>query len=320
MALSGSDIKRFRATTNDDTGSNGGRMTAVEVADITGILWPSAADAERAAGSTKYRKLFHANHNADDEAAYNVRFVLDEPTTGDDALYLFPGTATDTQSGISSPDLFGAGLLDAGVLVNDTEIDVAVEDGAVIIFRDTEQIRIKDGAAEEWATISGTPSVVGDIVTITLAAGLANAWSSGAQVSSAIEVSDLTPTVTNKVVTSAAGTFDETDITLDNKGTIYDTWTLTFSDATNFSAAGSFKGAVGSGVIGSTFAPNNADYSQPYFSIPAAAWGGTFANGDTVVFVTHPAAAGIWEKRVIPAGAASKKDNTRTIVAYFEGA
>jgi len=61
-------------------------------------------------------------------------------------------------------------------------------------------------------------------------------------------------------------------------------------------------------------------FTKPYFTIPAAAWGGTWANGETVTFITHPASIPIWEKRVIPAGANSLAGNKRIIVVRGESA
>jgi hypothetical protein len=68
---------------------------------------------------------------------------------------------------------------------------------------------------------------------------------------------------------------------------------------------GDVLGSVGSGNVGSDFSPVNPDYTKPYFVLPAAAWGGTQATGNTLTFITSPAALPYWEKRIIPVNANS---------------
>lgn len=56
------------------------------------------------------------------------------------------------------------------------------------------------------------------------------------------------------------------------------------------------------GSTSSDYAPINGDTGVAYFKIESAAWGGTWASGDKLVFKTYPAAQGIWWKEVVPAG------------------
>jgi hypothetical protein len=164
--------------------------------------------------------------------------------TGSDRLYLFAGTQTDLQSDISSPDLYGAGKLDASVLAGVSEIDVLVEHGATTIFRAGGLIRISDqtsvgsgGNAEYKVIDTGGVSVAGDVVTLTLTSALANDYSStNTFVSSIYETAEVKGSAGNKVVTSTLGTFDETLVTVGNLGSLYQTVTLTFTSATAFTA------------------------------------------------------------------------------------
>lgn len=131
----------------------------------------------------------------------------------------------------------------------------------------------------------------------------------------------LRPTLTDvSVVSGTGGTFDNTDVTLGNLGTVEDTWTLTFSSATNFSCSGLYEGSVGTGTISSIFAPinNNEGGGSSYFSIAVAAWGGTFASGDTVTFKTRPAAFPFWVKQVVPAGTEQYSNNGVILYTSFE--
>ena len=126
-------------------------------------------------------------------------------------------------------------------------------------------------------------------------------------------------TVTNKVVTSASGTFDETQVTVGNIGSMYQQVTLTFTSATAYTATSDLVTfSPNTGTINSTYAPTNVGAGAAYFSIPSAALGGTFSTGNTVVFKTTPPAMALWEKRVIPVGAAAIASQTRTIMAFVE--
>ena len=71
--------------------------------------------------------------------------------------------------------------------------------------------------------------------------------------------------------------------------------TFTFSDATNFNCVSDVYGSLGSGTVSGSFQPNNSVTGTPYLTIPAAAWGGTFANGDTVVCDMIPMMVPLWE-------------------------
>lgn len=320
-AIVDTDLKVFLSAVMDDTTSNGGAMSATQAtSELPNQIWPAVQKDERTAGSTKYRKIFHKNDNVDDVVLANGRVYLEAPTSGDGAVYLFPGTHTDTQAAITgSEDLYGAGNLDANVAALDATMDVAVEDGAVIIFRDGELVWIGDGTNEEFATIDGAPSVAGDIVTLTFAAGLVNSYlAAETTVASVIEHGDVEPTTTTPVVTSAGGAYSAASLALHNLGTIRQSWTITFTNATTFSCVGSVVGSVGSGNISSNFAPINPDTGTPYFTLANAGFSGTFATGNTIIFTTSPSAVPVWEKRVVPAGAAASSGNQAATVLYGE--
>lgn len=323
MAITRPELQTFRPTVFDDSPANGGRITAVEVIPGTSQnLFPDAGVTERAAGSTKFRKLFYKNNAASDEELKNTDIYLEFPTPGDDKVYIHVGTQQDTQNDLTgSEDLYGVGTLDSDVLGGATTIDVLVEDGAIPIFRNNEFIRISDKANldavgnAEIVQIAAAPpvSVLGDVVTIPLATGLVNGYlaATPTYVSSLIQAGDLLPNFDNFVVTSGAGTYDEigNPIGLSNRATIEQQWTLTFSGATNYDVVGDTVGSVGSGSTGGDFSPNNPDWGLPYFTLLAAGFGGTFTGGDTIVWETHPGAAPVWHKRIIPAGAAAIAGN-----------
>lgn len=327
MGVSTNEVKLYRSQTVNDTSSNGGRLSSVEISDgeVNGV-WPDIPQSERAAGSTKYRKLFVKFASATDDKAYNVKVGLLQPTAADDRVQLFTATQDAVQSSITGAEsLFGAGKLNSTVLSGVTSVDVLVEHGGTVIFRDGQLIRISDKATidgsgnEEFVTISGTPSVVGNVVTITFTPALTQGYSqTNTYLSGLLEVGDVIGAISNKVVTSSAGTFDETKPVVHSIGGIRQQWTATFSSATNFSVAGDTVGAVGSGNISTSFAPTNASFGTPYLTIPSNTWGGTFSANDTVTFYTTPAAVPIWCRRVCPAGASSLSANWVKIGTWFE--
>lgn len=327
MSIQNSELKVYRASVNDDTNSNGGRMTTTLEADnLYNSVWKNITGAQRSAGATQYRKFAYKADNAENLSMIDVRLGLEFPTAGADRLYCFPGTQTDIQSGIGTPNLYGAAKLDANVLAGATSITALLEDPAAIIFRAGALLRISDmasvfsGGNEEFVRISGTPSIVGSVATITLATPLANGYSaSSTHIASLIEFGDIAAGVVGTpTVTSAAGTFDKTKLTVQNIGGLYQTLTFTFSSATAFSCSGDTLGSLGTGTISGTFAPTNPAFGSAYFSLPSSAWGGTWANGDTVVATITPCSVMWWEKRVVPAGAGTIPTQTTYRMIFAE--
>ncbi|MBN2224956.1 MAG: hypothetical protein JW765_09805 [Deltaproteobacteria bacterium] len=120
----------------------------------------------------------------------------------------------------------------------------------------------------------------------------------GTVVAGVLELGTVAADHSTPVKSSALGTFTD-NITDYDLGATYDTFTVTFSSATEFTVAGASSGTIGSGVITSAFAV--AHWGSYYFAIPTSCWGGTWASADTVTFTTYPSARGIWFKEVVPA-------------------
>lgn len=160
-----------------------------------------------------------------------------------------------------------------------------------------------------WSSNQGTLTV----------SQLANDYIAGAIVGSLVAHGDLEPASSGWTETSSAGTYDETTypLVMFNIGTVNDNWTLTFSDATNFTVSGTTTGSVGSGTTGGDFQPaNGASY---YFKIASAGFAGTWANGDTIEFTTVHAAKALWFKETWAAAIASSQ-NIVVISAKAESA
>lgn len=332
MSIVRADLRVFRSEVFNDTLSNGGRLSTNEIlSDIVGNMFPDAGEAERTAGSQKFRKAYYRNMEVTGLVFYNSLLYEENFTPGEDAVYFFPGTHSDTQNDLTgSEDRYGGSLLDVDASATDTSIDVLVEDELVEIFRNGELIRISDMAdidsagSEEFVRIHPVTAItnVAAVFTIPLETPLVNSYTAATptRVESVYEHGDVEPTYNGFIVsTVGSGDYDDTTfpVEMDNQGTIFQNWTLTFSDGTNYTAAGDILGSVGSGTTGGDFSPTNPDSSTPYFILRAAGFSGTYANGDTIVFQTVTGAVPIWHERVIPAGAASYAGNNAVIV--FDG-
>ena len=343
MTIVDSELKMYKSKVITDTTTNGGLMdnTALVVSNVVNNVWPSVFKAERIAGGTKHRKTFLKVVNDADETLFYPQVWLDRITQGDDWVTFFAGTQTDTQNNLVGTERkYGCAVLKTNVAASAGSIIVTVEDAALAtgndaIFANGDTIRItnKDTPSsgtgtEEFHVINGAPSVVGNDITITLTGTLANAYNTtdgiyGTRIMSVYAPSDIEASFDSFVVTSAAGTYDESTypVLLDNIGTINQTVTITFTDATTFTAASNVAGVtLTGGSIGTTYSPNNPEVTKPYFVLDKDGFGGTWIAGNTIVFNTVPAALPIWQKRVVPAGAASLTGNQVVIVFTGESA
>lgn len=319
MTIEREDLKMFKSTAVNDTSSNGGRMSANEVASgAIGNLFAPIDRTERLAGSLKYRKAFLKVNEDGSGTLFNGQVLLDTPTPGDDIITLFPGTQTDTQASITGSERrYGAGNLDDSISGGASTFDVEVEEGNTGIFQENDTIRVTDkasldGAGNEEFRVIDYVTWLGNVATIFVTEALDNAYSdSDTRVSSVYEPGDVVATVSNFVVTTAgSGDYDDDDLTLNNRGTIEQTWTLTWTGATNFNIVGDTVGSAGSGTNGAGASPNNPSFTKPYFILAAGGFSGTWANGDTLVFQTHPIAVPVWFRRDVPAASAALGNNT----------
>ena len=311
MSIATSDIKFYKSVNNNDTAANGGRIGTTQVVDGSlNNLFPNVSSAERVAGKTRYRKMFLRNENTGDLSMYSGEVWIGTRSLADDYFQLKAGTDTDQQSAAEGyTNWAGAGLLGASAGSGESSIEVdfdtttGVWDGAAV--------HIDDGSNELDTTVVGAPSWVGNTATFTISGELGNNYSATETVVSAIVPLDTIEASSDSwAESSSTGTYDETTYPVEtyNVGTVTDAWTLTFSDANNYSVVGTNTGSVGSGDISNDCQPANG--SSYYFKIDKDGWGGAWALGDTVTFNTVHAGKGFWVKEVVPAGIASYSNNT----------
>lgn len=313
---------------------NGGRMAGtLLVSGVKNNLFPDVSQSERTAGAVKWRKAFIHVNSAQDTALLNVRLFLDALTPAGDFVVFYPGTQTDTEDQLTGRP-YGIGTLYEAAPSGTTQIKVVCEHQAEYAtlkpFRVGDRLRVADrpstgGAGnEEWVTISAI-SYGQDFATIDIEPALNHAYAmSNTVVSSVYELASVSATVNDVVLTSASGTLDAATVgavVAHNKGAVEETWTLTFTSPTAFTASGITVGPLGSqGSISADYSPINPVTGTPYFTIRSTAWGGTFDANDTVTFTTHPSAIPIWYRRHVPAGTASLANDFCSLAIHGESA
>lgn len=331
MPILPTEIKWMRSATVADTASNGGRISKNEIPDgVKNNIFPDVPQAERMAGSTRYRKVFIKFANPDNLLAIAPKLFVETHTPAQDTVVIFPGSFTDTQTGITGSErVYGAGKLQTAVAAGSTSIDVMTEAVSFDIFKSGDLIRITNKAGvsdpdgtEEFATVSGSPTYTGDLARLSLTAPLANSFPSGTKVASCYQPGDIKAVCSTPVTTSMAGTFNHSGfpVLVDHIGGVTQNWLLTMVSPTSFNVTGDGLGSIGSGSINADFAPVNSDFARPYFTLDYRAFAGTFATGDTIAFTTQPAAIPVWYKRVVPAGAASYSGNQVVVGVDCESA
>ncbi len=101
---------------------------------------------------------------------------------------------------------------------------------------------------------------------------------------------DVDATAAELSVNTVAGTV-AAPVTVDNAGgVIAETWTVLFTSATTYEIIGTTLGHIATGDTTIESAPDNG--GNPYFTIPANNFTGTWAADETYIFVTSPYASG----------------------------
>lgn len=321
MAIISSELVFKAPETVDDSSDNGGRVTNTTlVSGKVGVTFPLVFQAERIAGSQKWRKVFLANVNGDDLTLYYPKVWIHDVTPGDDYVIMALGTQRDTQGTKALTNYYGAGRLQSDVSVGGQTLVVDLEDNALksgtyAIFRAGDLIRVHHESpsevVQEMTIDTVTPDGSLPRVTITTVETLTDAHTVAQEtkISSVLEPDQIEAWYENLVVTTAGdGDYDDTSYPIMgyNIGSKEITVTGTWSDATHATFVDDDGGSWGTwDTTSGDFSPTNPDTASALFTIYQAGLSGTFANGDTIVFDLHPSRCPIWEYRVVPAGAGS---------------
>jgi len=345
MTIQTSEILFRKPQENSAVSTNGGRMSfSTYVSATAANVFGHVFSAVRTSGNLSapdYRKVCVVVANDSEETLYAAMLRMFMPTRGDDWISFHMGTARDTQADIDgTEDRYGVATLTSAVSAGGSTLIVDCENsilaaGDDIIARAGDVIFVSD--KESWNDSSNnieqheidTVSVSGAQITITLVSTLANAyaaWNSetrtGGHIMTAPASSNLAASLDTYSETVAGdGTLDDSQITVDAIGGAELTVTGTFTDATHYTlTCDDATHSLGSGTTGSDYSPTNPANSKPYGTIPAAAFSGTFAAGDTFTFQMHPPALYPWLRRDIPAACGSLSGNQFVLVAQGETA
>ena len=326
--MESTDLVLMKSVTVNDTDANGARMSFTQVTSNTlNNMFPNVTQTERTNGTTRYRKFFFRNKNAANETGSNARVWISSKSVGGDYFRLKAGTDTDVQSAADDyTNWLGSGYLSSVLAADSTTLEVLFDtnDGVYAGSR----IRISDSSGgEEFLTVATAGvSWNSNTATITTTTSARNTYpaSQNSIVAGVVDLSDLVAATAAWSETSVSGTYDEASypVEVNNVGTVTETWTLTFTNATAFTVSGASEGSLGAGSTLGNFQPVNTgpgtgDY---YFVLRAAGWGGTWALGDTVTFTTTHSSASVWLKEVVPAGTSAQTNNLVSFKLYAEGA
>lgn len=334
MSATTSDIHfRASATVTDTAATNGGLPSTTNlVSGVKGTVLPIVLPAEVTAGLTRWRKIFVSCNDSGNLGIAGSYYFLDTLISGtDDVQFCDPiavGSTWDdhqadlVSAGVAEADMYGQGHLHASLTAGvSTQVQVHVKDGHKPGFTLTAGGKlycfIDDGSNEEFFSVDTISVNTGtDIVTLTIAdAGtIANAYTAAVTVivAACCEVTApgcaagvLLANVGVVTTSTSAGTFDDGEVTVENDGCRKDTYTLTFeAGGATFTAAGAAYGALTDGAIASDYSPVDSD-GKVLFTVDSAAWGGTWAAGETVTIPTNPAQVPLWHRHLVLAGSAA---------------
>lgn len=328
MAITGTELKLYRAATNDDTTLNGGTMSAVEsVTGVSGNILPDVDENIRTNGTTavltqpRYRKVFFKNTNieAGPLSLTNSRIYMSKFTNGLDWVNFFPAAAfLDVQSAIAGTEArYGvcdlATSIAAGVIAT---VEVTLEDSSNNdIFNNGDTIRLYDSVStnEEFIVVTTAAAPVGTAQTLTCAGNVVNAYTNTDTIVSTVYSHGTVQATATIPAATGPGTGVLSSVNLNNIGCVEDVWTFVFNTDTTFTVTGNVTGtpAGNSGNISTTFTLNNPDFpGYPYLEITAAQWGANWLNTDQQDVSTFAAAIPFWVSQEVPAGAAAITSNT----------
>jgi hypothetical protein len=331
------DLKFFHCEERSALPTNGGLLSTTEIiSKALNNVWPHVLRAERDSGSNLKRKIGLKVHQDGNGTLASTLFCIDGPTLGDDWLIMYAATATDTEADIGTPArIYCAGGLVNAITAGDSTVTFAVKDASETAgIADGDEFRLSDKLTPESLTgnveyhvVSGAPVVSGLQITVTTAAPIANSYAAyadgtGGKVGAIYDAGPTAAGSGTPVITSAGdGSYDFATypVTFNNQGADEHTLTLTFTDASNFTAASNRFGPLGAGSKGADFSPLHPFWAKPLLTLAAAGWTGTYQAGDTVVIPLHACAAYVWEERIVPPGCLPLSNNRVILVHRSEG-
>ena len=105
-------------------------------------------------------------------------------------------------------------------------------------------------------------------------------------------------------------------IVITNRDAIEERWALVFTGTTAFKIIGETVGEIGTGTTLEVTSPPNPMTGQPYFTIPATAWGGGWSANNVVRINTGAAKYPVWIGNAIQQHQGSSSDNYDFTIGY----
>lgn len=329
MSILSTDLQTIRAAgVSSDPAGNGGRPgTVLMPQSAKNNAFPDVDDALLETGGSRWRKLFLVNLNAENLEGLSPEVLIDSPPTDGDFALFCAGDWDEYESALTGNEtIYSSALLSADAAAGATSITVTLGNAALapmlsagrrilISTRTLYWQTTSTAGAEEYCTCQSV-SISGTQATITLSSPLTNAYATAnkARISTVYQPGgEVKPTITNWAE-SGSGHYDAASypVLLNNRGTIRQNWTITYTSATAFELRGDTLGLLGTYQTTADASPPNTNAyagGQPYFVLPAGGHGAEHAAGDTITFRTYPAAIPIWVKQVFPAHLANYKSS-----------
>jgi hypothetical protein len=339
-AIQASEIIMYPAISQTDGDTNGGRMNhLIELPSGSLGVFPDIQEPQRLDGrvgaNAVVQKLFRCVRNPENKTYSDALLFLQYPyQTAGYILELVKATHTQVWADVKTQRRYSVGTLNAAPTYNATTQRttflvntlgqafghfVAGDD---IVVTNLASAADATGTVETLICVSVTYS--GTLATIICEGGLRYAYqptrTSGGvviptRVASAINYGDVKCGFTTSNNTSVLGTFDASKIEPRNLGARHQTITLSFNSATAFTAVSNLSelGTLTSGSISGTWSPVDAAARQ-MLSVPANAWGGSWASGDSIQIHTTPPAMPVFFCTQVQAGAAAFERETIAIL------
>jgi len=168
------------------------------------------------------------------------------------------------------------------------------------------------GRAEDMFQIS---AIAGTTLAIPTSRPLRRAYPAGSTVSSALMHGDcrarvlalnaraswLATWAATLAGSPATAVFDAVHhpLVVANAGTVTDRVRIGFSNSTTFTAISENFGVLGTGSTGADYAPLNPSNNKPFFTLPAAGWGGGWSAGNQLLIDLEGAQKPLWLLRCI---------------------
>lgn len=329
MTITAADLLHFKSETTIAGSTNGGLPSEEQA--YTGVknnVWDNVSTDLKLTGGTRYAKLHGLVRDTGADPLENVKGWLHGPTPGDDYVFAFKGTKTDTEADFDMTTIYAAAALTNDIAIGATSCTVTCEAAATtlgfhasgkIVVSDQEYPGAAAGTYTEIQLSSTTPLISSLEVTLYFESAATVAYSAlDSVVGMVMEYGDTEASVGTATVTSASGTVDEalSPPTCNNKGTRDEILTVSFTAPTTFAVTGSRSGALGSGTVGTIFTATNPLNSATLITIPATFFSTTgWLALDTVTIPTIGNNFAYWEARVIPA-ACDSLNGDKVIFAY----